>query len=228
MAFGANIYDNKHLYLESWDYTNIRVETLVNWRVASFVVSPFYKYDRTWYSAKPFSTFNTWGLTIDWPETSWLKGEIIYGARHKNFWYSRGDEYHQTGWDHRLDLCQGAFFPGYGLIRLGIFYDHDLAQGTLWASQTYGVTANGVAFLPWNLTGWLNFEYGYTYFANVDYWSQRRQQNNNYLLQLLLKKPLNEQFALWFGYGYANTRSNIPEWQYNRSLFQVQVTWNLY
>ena len=37
----ANLYDNKHLYLESWDYTNIRVETLINWRVASFVDQSF-------------------------------------------------------------------------------------------------------------------------------------------------------------------------------------------
>ncbi|MCX5889468.1 MAG: tetratricopeptide repeat protein [Deltaproteobacteria bacterium] len=221
--------DSGHLYLQSWDFLNLKGEAFINWRLGPFVFKPFFAYDRTWYgNGKPFSTFNIPGLTIDWPETSFLKGEATYRARDKNFWYSRGDEYHQSGWDHRIDLFQAFLLPARGIMRLGIFYDRDLAQGLFWASHLYGATANATVFLPWDLTGWLNFEYGQAHFDNTDEWSGRRQLNDNYCLQLLVKKPLNERLAFWFGYGYANTRANIPEWQFNRSLFQAQFTWNLY
>jgi tetratricopeptide (TPR) repeat protein len=229
LGLRLNGFDNKHLYLESWDYQNFKVDAFMNWGLGPLIFKPFFAYDRTWYgNGTPFSTFYNYGLTTDWPETSFLKGELIYRARDKYFLYPRGDEYHQSGWDHRMDLFQAFLLPTRGIMRLGIFYERDLAEGALWASHMYGATANATVFLPWDLTWWVNFEYGHRNFDNTDYWSGRRQQNDNYVLELLLKKPLNERVAFWVGYGYANTRANIPEWQFNRSLFQVQVTWNLF
>ncbi len=222
------VYNNKHLYLESWDYLNLQGEALLNWRLGPITVHPSFRYDRTWYSSIPYATFYSYGLAVGWPETDYLTGEISYQASERHFWYPRGEEYEDSGWLHRLAVAQGIRLPGRGLMRLGLFYERDLAKGTFWSSQAVGTTLQGVFYLPWNITGWLEAEYKYTRFNQVDGWWGKRQRYNGIFLQLLCKKPLSDRFALWFGYGYANNRANIPEWQFQRSVFQVQLTANLF
>ncbi len=74
--------DSGHLNLQSWDFLNLKGEAFINWGLGPFIFKPFFAYDRTWYgNGKPFNTFNIPGLTIDWPEMSFLKGEVTYRAK---------------------------------------------------------------------------------------------------------------------------------------------------
>lgn len=229
LGFRLDGYYNKHLYLESWDFLNLRGEAFLNWQAGPILVKPFSGIDRTLYgSDSSYSTFYVYGLTMNWPETDFLRGELTYRARDKQFHYERGFEYFQAGWDHQIHLSQGLFLPPWGIVRAGLFYNRDLAKGVFWASKTYGVTLDGVVFFPWEVTGWLNFEYGYNPFDNVDKYWEKRHRDHIYRLQLLVKKPITPSLACWLGYGYWNVRSNISEWQFSRALAQVMFTWNLF
>jgi tetratricopeptide (TPR) repeat protein len=217
-----------HLYLESWNFFDFRAQVLLNWQVGPILISPMTSYDYTDYAGDRYSTIHMHGLTVNWPETDYLKGELVYKARNKRFHYARGEEYSQHGWDHQISFFQGLYLPPWAIVRGGLFYNRDNADGVFWASETYGATLDGVVFLPWDLTWWFNFEYGHTSLQNVDgYWEKRRRDNSN-RLQMLLKKPITPTLALWFGGGYHNVRSNIPEWQFSRILVQGMITWNLF
>jgi len=228
LGFRLNVYNNSHLYLESWNFANGRAEALMNWQLGPILLQPSYQFDYTLYGGQEYSTMYNYCLTVDWPETDWLRGELFYRSRNKQFHYGRGLQYIQHGWDHQVEFSQGLSLAGWGVVRLGVFFNRDLARGEFWASHTLGTSVNGVFFLPWKVTGWLSFEYGRKIFDNFDEWSRRRQENDIFLGQLLLKRPITQDVAMWLGYGFANTRANIPEWQFSRSIVQMMVTWNLF
>lgn len=228
LGFRLNIFYNHFTWLDVWNFCNARAETFLNFQAGPILLRPVYGIDYTLYAGQEYSTFYIYGLTIGWPETQWLRGELTYRARKKQFHYARGLEYLQHGWDHEIGFYQGLILPGIGVARLGAIFDRDLAKGVFEASRTIGGVLDGVIFLPWNLTGWSKLEVGYREYDNYDIYSQKRRRYKIYRLQLLLKKPLRPDLALWFGYGYVNNKSNIPEWQYGRSIFKLQLTWEVF
>lgn len=228
LGMRLNVFYNHFTWLDVWNFCNARAEVFLNWKAGPILFQPIYGIDYTLYAGQEFSTFYLYGMTIGWPETSWLHGEMTYRARDKQFHYARGLEYLQHGWDHEVGFYQGLFLSKIGIVRLGAVFNRDPAQGVFEANRTIGGVLDGVIYLPWNLTWWTQFEVGYREFDNRDGYSLKTRRNTIYRLQLLLKKPLWRDLAVWCGYGYTKVRCNIPEWQYDRSLVKFQLTWSLF
>ena len=228
LGMRLNVFYNHFTWLDVWNFFNARAEAFCNVKAGPIVLQPIYAIDYTMYAGQEFSTFYTYGMTVGWPETDWLRGEMSYRARDKQFHYARGIEYLQHGWDHEVGFYQGLMLSKLGIVRLGVIYDRDLAEGVYEANRTIGGVLDGVIYLLWNVTWWSQFEVGYQEFDNQDAYSLKTRRNTIYRVQLLLKKPLWRDLSFWCGYGYTKVRCNIPEWQYDRSMVKFQLTWNLF
>ncbi|MBW1918571.1 MAG: tetratricopeptide repeat protein [Deltaproteobacteria bacterium] len=228
LGLRLNTSYHQHTWLDNWNWFNTRADAFVNFKAGPILLQPLVGYDYTLYSAEEFTTFHIYGLTINWPETKWLVGELIYQAWNRQFHYGVGSEYKRNGWLHKIGLYQGILLPDIGIFRFGAAFERDLGRGLYVPARTVRGTINSVVFLPWNLSWWAILEYAHTDFDNYDENLQEKRRDNFYQVQLLLKKPLRSDLALWLGYGYNTQRSTQKGYQYDRHLFKVSLTYDFF
>ena len=229
LGFRLNTFYNQHTWLDNWNWFNGRADLFLNVKAGPILLQPLVGYDHTFYGGEQFSTFYIYGLTIDWPETNWLRGELSYRALDRVFHYGIGDRNnYREGWEHRVGFYQGILLHQIGVIRLGVVFERDLAEGAYMASRTVRGVLNSVIFLPWDLSCWASLEYARNDFDNYNYIVRQEREDDFYQTQILLKKPLRPDLAVWLGYGYNTQRSNTDAYQYDRHLLTILLSWDLF
>lgn len=229
LGFRLNTFFNQHTWLDNWNWFNGRADLFLNVKAGPILLQPLVGYDHTFYGGEQFSTFYIYGLTIDWPETNWLRGELSYRALDRVFHYGIGDRNnYREGWEHQVGFYQGILLHNIGVIRLGVVFERDLAEGAYMASRTVRGVLNSFIFLPWDLSCWASLEYARNDFDNYNYIVRQEREDDFYQAQILLKKPLRPDLAVWLGYGYNTQRSNTDAYQYDRHLFTILLSWDLF
>jgi tetratricopeptide (TPR) repeat protein len=236
--FGARLkaFYDAHTWLDNWNWCNARLEVFSNFKVGPVLIEPLFAYDKTFYAGARYSDFSQYGVILNWPETNWLKGEIIYRALNKSFRYGTILDNRRSGWEHQVGLFQGLTLSNIGVLRIGAAFERDLAEGSWITASTVRTSLNSVIFLPWEVTWWTTLEYAYTHFDNLTYdWNAynfqgvyRKRSDNVFSIQLLLKKPVTQKLSCWLGYGYNTQESINKSYQYDRHLVTFLLSWDFF
>jgi tetratricopeptide (TPR) repeat protein len=219
---------NQHFYFDNWNWFDNLVEALVTIKAGPFIVQPRVGYNYTLYGAERYSDFQLYGLTVDWAETTWLRGELTYRAINKHFYYGSGEEYFRDGWEQQVGFFQGIILRPIGVLRLGAVFERDLAQGKYIASKTYRGLLEGVVFLPWKMTGWAILEFAYVDFDNYVKWAEKSRLDHFYQVQLLVKKPLSPKWSFWLGFAHTINRSSLDGFRYKRTFVPFFISYSFF
>lgn len=218
-------YANLNFYLDMFNIWDQLGEVYLKYRRGPFIFEPFYAFDYTLLGAGRFSQFQNAGLRLSIIETPYLVGDVVYLFQSRDFRYSiRDPNYYRDGYINQVGLFQTLSLASRGALRVGMFYERELAQGVNWTSHKYRFPVEVIYTLPYRVTAYGYFEYARTNASNVDTFAGVLRHDDYFEVDVQLRRPVTSYLDVILTYSHISQLSNISDFAYNRNIYQFMIS----
>ncbi len=226
-------YAGLNYYLSAFNVVDQFGELYVKYQLNRLTINPFYSFDYTWVGGDPFSMFNSVGMRFTLAETSNLTGDLVYMYQNRDFKYygsqtsnaPGGNAYNRTGYMNQVGLFQ-TLTGKPGSVRAGFIWQRELTDGINWTANWYRASIEGYLRLPWKIIAYSYFEYAKTLCSNRDSVAGIYRNDDYYQVIVQLRRPVTSWMTVIAGFNHISNPSNIQDYQYNRNIYQLLVTFS--
>lgn len=214
-------YSGMNFTTSDFNFLTNRGDIYVQYTNGPFKVRPWYGMDFALKALERYSLFNTAGLALGWQPCAYASTDLIYRFQDRSFRYPVAPDYNRSGSENQVGLFQTFYFGNQAAWRLGGIFARELADGINWSNKNFSVVTDGTVNLPYQFNLWALFQYTRYNFDNVDTYANVRQHQDYYQVSLQLRRPLTNFLDLVAGYTHVSQRSNIPDFTYDRNIYQL-------
>ncbi|MFP3868285.1 MAG: tetratricopeptide repeat protein [Desulfobacteraceae bacterium] len=219
-------YYGLNLNLNQFNFFDNLAELFLRYRVGPLTIQPSYGYNLTFWHQERFSHFHNVGLRLTLVETPFLTGDLTYLYQDRTFRYPVVQDYNRSGYLHQIGFYQTLALGSKGAWRIGGIWERELTDGVNWSANIYQVLTEVAYALPYRIFAWASFTYGRTNCDNEDTFFGYRRHDNYYEVNFQLRRPLTDYLDVIAGYVHVSQRSNIPDFEYDRNIYQMLMSVN--
>ncbi|HAY22964.1 tetratricopeptide repeat protein [Desulfobacca acetoxidans] len=216
-------YSGNNYTIDNFNFLDNRADIYLKYSIGPFTLQPWYGIDLAHKALERYSFFNNAGLNLTWEQNSFMSADLAYQFQDRSFRYPTAPVYDRSGYVNQIGLFQTFLFGRTAAWRIGGVYARELTEGVNWDNKSYGIITDASLNLPYRFNLWTLFEYSRYNFDNVDTFSNVRQNQNYYQISLQLRRPLTDYLDLIAGYTHVSQQSNIPDFAYDRNIYQLLV-----
>ena len=214
-------YSGNNFTIDNFNFLDNRADVYVKYTNGPFTVRPWYGADLAFKALERYSFINNAGLQLGWQQNSLTNADLIYRFQDRSFRYRVTPSYNRTGFVNEVGLFQTFYFGNRAAWRLGGIFARELTEGINWDNNHFSFITDTSINLPYQLNLWAFFEYARYNFDNVDTFANVKQHQNYYQVSVQLRRPLTNYLDLVAGYTHVSQRSNIPDFTYDRNIYQL-------
>ncbi|MDD3579604.1 MAG: tetratricopeptide repeat protein [Desulfobacca sp.] len=217
-------YYGINMNLDQFNFFDNLAEIYLRYYMGRLTIEPSYGYNLTFWHEERFSQFHNAGLRLSLIETPILTGDLTYLFQDRSFRYKVAPDYKRSGYLHQVGLYQTLALGAKGAWRIGGVWERELAEGVNWSGNTYRVLTELSYMFPYQIFAWGSFAYGRTNCDNNDTFFGYRRHDNYYEVNFQLRRPVNAWLDVIAGYIHVSQRSNIPDFEYDRNIYQLLMS----
>jgi tetratricopeptide (TPR) repeat protein len=214
-------YSGNNFTIDNFNFLVNRADIYLKYTNGPFVVRPWYGVDVALKALERYSFSNNAGLASSWQWNSLTSTDLVYRFQNRSFRYPTAQSYNRSGFVNEVGIFQTFHFGNQAAWRVGGIFARELTQGVNWDNKNFSFITDTSINLPYRLNLWGFFEYSRYNFDNVDTFANVRQHQNYYQVSVQLRRPLTNFLDLVAGYTHVSQRSNIPDFTYDRNIYQL-------
>jgi len=214
-------YSGNNFTIDNFNFLVNRAQLYVKYRYGPLALRPWYGVDVALKALERYSVSNSAGLIASWQHNDLLNLDLTYRFDNRSFRYPVVQAYDRSGTVNEFGLFQTFYFGQEAAWRLGGLFARELTDGVNWDNKSFSFLTDATLNLPHQFNLWTFFQYSRYNFDNRDTFAGVRQHQNYYQVSLQLRRPLTTFLDVIAGYTHVSQRSNIPDFTYDRNIYQL-------